>query len=154
MTPLPVEPCDRVLSIISKVLICRRELDAENGVRSWTDFLKVYLQPQSLCLLPGLWQGACDFSGFGHGSSALRSEEFREEALDRVRLFAEECDALQVTELGSIMLALLEEKLLYLTIAEVQDRFIRALCHQITAESAPAKCGPDPLAASSTTQRL
>ena len=67
-------------------------------MRSWTDFLKVYLHPQSLCLLPGLWQGACDFSGFGHGSSALSNSELREEALDRVRTFAEECDALQVTQ--------------------------------------------------------
>ena len=66
-------------------------------MRSWTDFLKVYLHQQSLCLLPGLWQGACDFSGFGHGSGALSNSELREEALDRVRTFAEECDALQVT---------------------------------------------------------
>ena len=75
-----------------------RELDAEGGVRSWTDFLKVYLHPQSLCLLPGLWQGACDFSGFGHGSGVLSSGDFGEEALHRVRMFAEECDALQVTQ--------------------------------------------------------
>ena len=74
-----------------------RELDAEGGVRSWTDFLKVYLHPQSLCLLPGLWQGACNFSGFGHGSGAVSGGELGEEALDRVRMFAEECDALQVT---------------------------------------------------------
>jgi len=66
-------------------------------VKSWTDYLKVYLHPQSLCLLPGLWQGASDFSGFGHGHGVLSSDEFREEALDRVRLFAEESDSLQVT---------------------------------------------------------
>ena len=59
--------------------------------------MKVYFAPQSLCLLPGLWQGAADFSGFGHGHGVLtRSEEFREQALDRVRLVAEECDSLQV----------------------------------------------------------
>ena len=62
-------------------------------MKSWTDYLKVYLH---LCLLPGLWQGASDFSGFGHGHGVLSSDEFREEALDRVRLFAEECDSLQV----------------------------------------------------------
>jgi hypothetical protein len=28
----------------------------EGGVKYWTDYLKVYLAPQSLCLLPGLWQ--------------------------------------------------------------------------------------------------
>lgn len=72
-------------------------------MRSWTDFLKVYLHPQSLCLLPGLWQGACDFSGFGHGSGTVSSDEFREEALDRVRMFAEECDALQVTHPASMI---------------------------------------------------
>ena len=79
-----------------KSLSCR-ELDKQDGVRSWTDFVKVYFAPQSLCLLPGLWQGAAEFSGFGHGHGVLaRSEEFREQALDRVRLFAEECDSLQV----------------------------------------------------------
>ena len=31
----------------------------EGGVKYWTDYLKVYLAPQSLCLLPGLWQVCC-----------------------------------------------------------------------------------------------
>ncbi|BDA46653.1 Protein misato homolog 1 [Coccomyxa sp. Obi] len=72
-----------------------RELDSEGGVQSWTDFLKVRLHPRSLALLPGVWQGAADFSGFGHGRGALGSDEARENALDRIRCFAEECDSLQ-----------------------------------------------------------
>ncbi|EIE19615.1 tubulin nucleotide-binding domain-like protein [Coccomyxa subellipsoidea C-169] len=72
-----------------------RELDREGAVRSWTDFLKVRLHPRSLALLPGRWQGAAEFSGFGHGRGALASDEAREDAADRIRGFAEECDSLQ-----------------------------------------------------------
>lgn len=64
-------------------------------MRSWTDFLKVRLHPRSLALLPGRWQGAAEFSGFGHGRGALASDEAREDAADRIRGFAEECDSLQ-----------------------------------------------------------
>lgn len=64
-------------------------------MQSWTDYLKVNLHPRSVYLLPGLWAGAAEFSGFGHGRGALTSSEAREEALDRVRCFAEECDSLQ-----------------------------------------------------------
>ncbi|KAK9918811.1 hypothetical protein WJX75_007119 [Coccomyxa subellipsoidea] len=72
-----------------------RELDREGIVRSWTDFLKVRLHPRSVALLSGRWQGAEDFSGFGHGRGALVGDEAREDALDRIRGFAEECDSLQ-----------------------------------------------------------
>lgn len=77
-----------------------RDLDAEGGVRSWTDFLKAELAPASVRLLPGLWQGAAGFSGFGAGAGALASDEQREGALDSVRLLAEECDHLQVRPRG------------------------------------------------------
>lgn len=70
-------------------------------MRSWTDFLKVRLHPRSVALLPGRWQGAEDFSGFGHGRGALISDEAREDALDRIRGFAEECDSLQVSRVAS-----------------------------------------------------
>lgn len=76
-----------------------RELDSEGGVQSWTDFLKVRLHPRSVALLQGVWQGAADFSGFGHGRGALGSDEAREDALDRIRCFAEECDSLQACSL-------------------------------------------------------
>ncbi len=130
----------------TNVQSCCRELNADDGVKSWTDFLKVYLHPQSLCLVPGMWQGACDFSGFGHGSSALSSEEFREDALDRVRLFAEECDALQVPQHASMILAFLDVMWLWSIVDEVQDRLIQAQCPAITAESVPATSGQDRLA--------
>jgi hypothetical protein len=70
-------------------------------VRSWTDFLKVRLHPRSVALLSGRWQGAEDFSGFGHGRGALVGDEAREDALDRIRGFAEECDSLQVSSIAS-----------------------------------------------------
>ena len=64
---------------------------------SWTDFLKAQLHPASVCLLPGLWQGVAEFGGFGAAAGLLQREELREQALDRVRLAAEECDHLQVS---------------------------------------------------------
>ncbi len=65
-------------------------------MRSWTDYLKAHLHPRSVSLLPGVWAGVAEWSGYGHGQGALASEEAREDALDRIRAFAEECDSLQV----------------------------------------------------------
>lgn len=73
-----------------------RDLDAEGGVRSWTDFLKAQLDPASVRLLPGLWQGAAEFTGFGAGAGVLARDEACEEAVDALRMVAEECDRLQV----------------------------------------------------------
>ena len=72
-----------------------RQLERPGTVRYWTDFLKVTLHPRSVLQLPGLWHGVSDFDGFGAGRQALAGEEAREEARDRIRMFAEECDLLQ-----------------------------------------------------------
>jgi hypothetical protein len=73
----------------------RRDLDSAGGVASWTDFLKAQLAPASICLLPGLWQGVAEFGGFGAAAGQLQRDELREQALDHMRLLAEECDHLQ-----------------------------------------------------------
>ena len=65
-------------------------------MRSWTDFLKAQLDPACVRLLPGLWQGATAFDGFGVGAGILSRDEEREEALNALRQVAEECDRLQV----------------------------------------------------------
>eukprot|EP00891_Asterochloris_glomerata_P007534 jgi/Astpho2/7534/fgenesh1_pg.00114_%23_113_t len=71
-----------------------RGLDADSGVRYWTDYLKMHLHPRSTCLLSG-WQDGTSPQGFGEGAAGLESSETREAALDRVRFWAEECDTLQ-----------------------------------------------------------
>ena len=75
---------------------CRRSLNADSGVRYWTDYLKMHLHPRSKCLLPG-WQDGTSPQGFGEGAAGLESSETKEAALDRVRFWAEECDTLQVS---------------------------------------------------------
>ena len=81
-------------------------------MHSWTDFLKARLDPACVRLLPELWQGASDFDGFGAGAGVLAREEAREEALDALRVAAEECDRLQVRACaGHLACMLLAHKL-------------------------------------------
>ncbi|KAK3262612.1 hypothetical protein CYMTET_28542 [Cymbomonas tetramitiformis] len=67
----------------------------EDSVEYWTDYLKAQLHIRSIYQLPGKWQDTAVFDGFGDGADVLASEDMREEALDRVRFFLEECDHLQ-----------------------------------------------------------
>ncbi|PRW59896.1 tubulin nucleotide-binding domain [Chlorella sorokiniana] len=64
-------------------------------VRYWTDFLKAHLHPRSVQQLAGAWHGLTPFGGWGDGGDHWRSEEQREEMMERIRFFAEECDSLQ-----------------------------------------------------------
>eukprot|EP00873_Tetraselmis_striata_P018141 jgi/Tetstr1/438405/TSEL_026971.t1 len=80
---------------VSPVEEAAAALDAPGGVRYWTDYLKAVLHPRSLGIVKGVWAGADVWGGYGEGAGALAGEEAREEALDRVRFFAEECDSLQ-----------------------------------------------------------
>lgn len=43
-----------------------------------------------------MWQGVAQLAGWAAGAELLAGEEAREEVLDRVRFFAEDCDSLQV----------------------------------------------------------
>lgn len=58
--------------------------------------LQVVLHPKSVYQVPGVWHGVAQLGGFHPGVDLLHGEEAREEVLDRVRFFAEDCDSLQV----------------------------------------------------------
>jgi hypothetical protein len=58
--------------------------------------LQVVLHPKSIYQVSGVWHGVAQLNGFHPGVDLLRGEEAREEVLDRVRFFAEDCDSLQV----------------------------------------------------------
>lgn len=74
-----------------------RLLDSAAGVGYWTDYLKTFLHPRSLYQLPGVWQGQGRFGAFGEGKGLLGVSETRDEIMDRMRFWAEECDTLQVS---------------------------------------------------------
>lgn len=57
---------------------------------------QVVLHPKSVYQVPGVWHGVAELDGFHSGVELLRGEAAREEVLDRVRFFAEDCDSLQV----------------------------------------------------------
>jgi hypothetical protein len=68
----------------------------DGHVRSWSDYLKVHVSHRNLSLLPGLHAGVAAFDWYSQGAAWLgRSMDRREDALDRVRWFVEECDTLQ-----------------------------------------------------------
>jgi hypothetical protein len=58
--------------------------------------VQVVLHPKSVYQVPGVWHGVAQLGGFHPGVDLLHGEEAREEVLDRVRFFAEDCDSLQV----------------------------------------------------------
>lgn len=55
------------------------------GVRFFTDFLKAHLHPRSVHQLGGAWHGLTPFGGWGDGGEHWRSEEQREEGMERIR---------------------------------------------------------------------
>ena len=63
--------------------------------------MQVQLHPKSVWEVPGSWRSSAQpWDGYGDGRGALAGEEAREELLDRVRFFAEECDAMQARAEG------------------------------------------------------
>ncbi|KAL3159412.1 hypothetical protein ABBQ38_009842 [Trebouxia sp. C0009 RCD-2024] len=72
-----------------------RSLDSEAGVGYWTDYLKTFLHPRSLFQLPGVWQGQGRFGAFGEGRGLFGASETRDDVMDRVRYWVEECDTFQ-----------------------------------------------------------
>lgn len=93
--------CCQVAVLEHGMLYCCRSLDSEVGVGYWTDYLKTFLHPRSLYQLPGVWQGQGRFGAFGDGKGLFGVSEMRDDVMDRVRYWAEECDAFQV---GTAML--------------------------------------------------
>eukprot|EP00727_Mastigamoeba_balamuthi_P008840 m51a1_g4579 hypothetical protein (482) ;mRNA; f:168673-170681 len=69
------------------------DVHVEALIESWTDFVDTDLHSRTVCELSGVRQGLDAFDGFEQGYSLIApdSDEF-EEAMDRVRFFAEECD--------------------------------------------------------------
>ena len=63
---------------------------------------QVQLHPKSVWEVPGSsWRDAArPWDGYGDGRGALASTAAREDLLDRIRFFAEECDAMQARAWG------------------------------------------------------
>ena len=58
--------------------------------------MQVQLHAKSVWQVPGLWRNSAQqWDGFGDGRGVLAATEAREDLLDRIRFFAEECDAMQ-----------------------------------------------------------
>ena len=62
----------------------------------WTLDAQVQLHPHSVWEVAGVWHGGGGFGGWGDGGGVLAGEAQREDFLERVRFFAEECDSMQV----------------------------------------------------------
>lgn len=76
------------LSDGSSLATAAAQLDGSGGgggVRYWTDYLKAHVHPRSVHQLAGAWHGLTPFSGWGDSSEHWRSEEQREEMLERIR---------------------------------------------------------------------
>lgn len=70
-----------------------------NGIRSWSDYNRVYFHPKSMVTTTGylLDSEFMPFDVFSYGRNAFLETEKEKESYDEnFRLFAEECDQLQV----------------------------------------------------------
>lgn len=77
----------------SSLAAAAAQLDSggSGGVRYWTDYLKAHVHPRSVHQLAGAWHGLAAFSGWGDGGEHWRSEEQREEVMERVRWVVRPC---------------------------------------------------------------
>lgn len=73
----------------------KRDSLASQGVNFWTDYLKAELSSRSVYTVPGIWQGSSSFLGFGEGASVMADSSVKDDVMDRLRHFVEECDRFQ-----------------------------------------------------------
>ncbi|KAK3827488.1 MAG: tubulin domain-containing protein [Benniella sp.] len=69
-----------------------------NGIKTWSDFNRVYFHPKSMLTISGYLMGSdfMPFDVFSYGRTAfLETEKELDSYDDNFRLFAEECDQLQ-----------------------------------------------------------
>jgi Tubulin domain len=64
-------------------------------VRYWTDYMKLDVAQESLCMLEGIHHGITPFEYFSHGEDYMSRPANVDRFLDSIRFFAEECDSLQ-----------------------------------------------------------
>ena len=74
-----------------KLRAAAREL-AGSTVEYWSDYSKYLLHPKTVYEVPGAWAGSGAFGEFGEGLEAAARPDVREEVLERIRGFVEECD--------------------------------------------------------------
>ncbi|XP_063513247.1 protein misato homolog 1-like isoform X2 [Pongo pygmaeus] len=73
-------------------------IPTEASIRVWSDFLRVHLHPQSICMIQKYNHDgeAGRLEAFGQGESVLKEPKYQEELEDRLHFYVEECDYLQV----------------------------------------------------------
>ena len=66
-----------------------------------TSAVQVQLHPKSVWEVPSSWRSSAQpWDGYGDGRGVLAGTEARDDLLDRLRFFAEECDSMQVRRAG------------------------------------------------------
>nr|XP_054314838.1 protein misato homolog 1-like isoform X10 [Pongo pygmaeus] len=72
-------------------------IPTEASIRVWSDFLRVHLHPQSICMIQKYNHDgeAGRLEAFGQGESVLKEPKYQEELEDRLHFYVEECDYLQ-----------------------------------------------------------
>ena len=75
-------------TVATSIVICYKPMH--------TSAAQAQLHPKSVWEVPGSWRSTAQpWDGYGDGRGVLAGTEARDELLDRIRFFAEECDAMQ-----------------------------------------------------------
>ena len=73
----------------------RRHVRVRGPVESWTDYLVPHLHSKNIALMRGIHHRVNAFDYFTQGAALLETRAQEDDALDRMRYLAEECDTLQ-----------------------------------------------------------
>lgn len=92
--PVIVADRDEEEEAATALELAAQALDAPGAVRYFTDFLKVPINARNLHLVEGLWHHGPGLQGWGQAGGLAHQAEERDAAAEKIRVLAEEADAL------------------------------------------------------------
>lgn len=75
-----------------------RVYNLDNAINVWADYLQTRYHPRTVSVI-NEYEHNCDmkpFDVFNYGASLWKTEQFQDDFIDRIRMYVEECDNMQV----------------------------------------------------------
>jgi len=81
--------------------------DLDSAINVWADYLRTRYHPRTVSII-NEYEHSSDtkpFDVFNYGADVWKTEQFQDDFIDRIRMYVEECDNMQVND--TLMMLLL-----------------------------------------------
>jgi hypothetical protein len=76
----------------------RKVYNLDSVVNAWPDFLRTRYHPRTVSCIKEHTSDTNPFDVFNCGANLWKTEQFQEDFIDRIRLYVEECENMQVND--------------------------------------------------------